>query len=283
MALIHCPECNCEISNKTNICPHCGFPLFDGNNEEKKKSLIGQVITYIFMGLIAILLGIVILLIIKLEKKIDLVEMNKTEETTKSEIENDTSTLLETSVTENLTTAESVEEKSEYNISDPYSPMYGYEKVSKFYWASDDNNIFVQTDDIYITKDSEGNYGVVAKLLIAGASEEKGLKPRIELFLCQDGKRYEGVTHSGSLKNNMTDIDAFMNYYSNDEYLYPPNDGFGGSISEFPVAHFMSIASYDLEDTFQVCVRIVPRELGDAYSDDQVIKQYMEVDHLEVR
>jgi len=27
MALIKCPECEKEISNKVNICPHCGYPI----------------------------------------------------------------------------------------------------------------------------------------------------------------------------------------------------------------------------------------------------------------
>lgn len=27
MALINCPECNKEISDKAGACPHCGFPL----------------------------------------------------------------------------------------------------------------------------------------------------------------------------------------------------------------------------------------------------------------
>ncbi len=27
MALINCPECNKEISDKTRKCPHCGYPI----------------------------------------------------------------------------------------------------------------------------------------------------------------------------------------------------------------------------------------------------------------
>lgn len=27
MALINCPECNKEISDKVNSCPHCGYPM----------------------------------------------------------------------------------------------------------------------------------------------------------------------------------------------------------------------------------------------------------------
>lgn len=33
MALINCPECKKEISNKAESCPSCGFPI---NNKNKK-------------------------------------------------------------------------------------------------------------------------------------------------------------------------------------------------------------------------------------------------------
>lgn len=37
MALIHCPECNKEISDQAEICTHCGFPVKDKNLYESKK------------------------------------------------------------------------------------------------------------------------------------------------------------------------------------------------------------------------------------------------------
>ena len=27
MALIHCPECNKEVSDRAEICVHCGYPI----------------------------------------------------------------------------------------------------------------------------------------------------------------------------------------------------------------------------------------------------------------
>lgn len=33
MALIKCPECNKEVSNKANVCIHCGYPLHDFQTE----------------------------------------------------------------------------------------------------------------------------------------------------------------------------------------------------------------------------------------------------------
>lgn len=65
MALINCPECNKEISDKASFCPHCGYPLnnkddialtnnnctynvilqnYNGNKIEKMKSLREQVL-----------------------------------------------------------------------------------------------------------------------------------------------------------------------------------------------------------------------------------------------
>ena len=32
MALIKCPECGKEISDKSKICVHCGFPITNTNN-----------------------------------------------------------------------------------------------------------------------------------------------------------------------------------------------------------------------------------------------------------
>lgn len=37
MALIKCPECNKEVSDKAKTCPHCGYPFV--NNEEGKNNV----------------------------------------------------------------------------------------------------------------------------------------------------------------------------------------------------------------------------------------------------
>lgn len=37
MALIKCPECGKEISNKSNKCIYCGYPLIKNNNETNSK------------------------------------------------------------------------------------------------------------------------------------------------------------------------------------------------------------------------------------------------------
>lgn len=36
MALITCPECNGQVSDKATVCPHCGYPL-EGSDQEKEQ------------------------------------------------------------------------------------------------------------------------------------------------------------------------------------------------------------------------------------------------------
>ena len=36
MALINCPECGKEISDRVKACPNCGFPLQEETNEVKQ-------------------------------------------------------------------------------------------------------------------------------------------------------------------------------------------------------------------------------------------------------
>lgn len=54
MALINCPECGKEISDTTDKCPHCGYPLMKIQNEEKnnekKRTAIIAIITLIILA-----------------------------------------------------------------------------------------------------------------------------------------------------------------------------------------------------------------------------------------
>lgn len=40
MALINCPECNKEVSDKAEVCIHCGFPLIEKSKQEEKNEKI---------------------------------------------------------------------------------------------------------------------------------------------------------------------------------------------------------------------------------------------------
>lgn len=43
MALIHCPECNSEISDTATVCPHCGYDLVNRPEYEKKVTQLTDV------------------------------------------------------------------------------------------------------------------------------------------------------------------------------------------------------------------------------------------------
>ena len=40
MALIKCPECGKEVSDKSKVCIHCGYPIEENNNKEYQKDVI---------------------------------------------------------------------------------------------------------------------------------------------------------------------------------------------------------------------------------------------------
>lgn len=61
MALINCPECGKEISNKAASCPHCGYPLLseDASRLEearrKDKQFLIRIGGLLLIGIAAIL------------------------------------------------------------------------------------------------------------------------------------------------------------------------------------------------------------------------------------
>ena len=61
MAIINCPECNKEISDKSNICIYCGYPLREGHRmydqvpKKSKRSSLGVVL--VFAVILALAIG----------------------------------------------------------------------------------------------------------------------------------------------------------------------------------------------------------------------------------
>ena len=252
MALIHCPDCGYIFSEKSVACPKCGY-IVSVNNQQNRKAKDIIIIVLLSLILISIVTLVVVL-------------------TRKTNVSSDDS-YEKNQVIEDGEAHEAVSESTTEEV----GIIKSSEKVDVIQWQSGDNNIFIVTDDIYISKDGNGNYGVVAKFSIAGASEEKAEIPSFSVSLYQDGKIYDGAySHTVNIAE-MDDFEEFYNMKTHDDYLYPPNNGYAGSVSVLKVAEFMPIASYDLEDEFQIRASIGFKN-GTEYSD-----QYMEVDHLEVR
>ncbi len=63
MALINCPECSNEVSDKANRCPHCGYALKKDLKTKDSLSLNENKII-IILGVSAILVGIIICIIV---------------------------------------------------------------------------------------------------------------------------------------------------------------------------------------------------------------------------
>lgn len=264
MSLIHCPECNHEVSDKANSCPNCGYPVLDNIHIKKQSNIsLDKIIVFVLLGLIIILLAVILIYNVLFENKhqndINLTENEKELSSNDENLSPDIS-----------------EETTEVT-----SDIDGAEKVDVIYWCADDQNIFIQTDDVYITTDSNGNYGVVAKFTIAGAGNGKAEIPLFDVSLYQNGERYSGAYSHNIDTTALVDWEEFYNMAQPGDYLYPPTGEYEGMISSIKVAKFMPIASYDLEDSFQIYATIGPSRVVGVGQVQSI--QYMEVDHLEVR
>jgi hypothetical protein len=52
MALIFCPECECEVSDQAIACPHCGFPIrgMPGYEYRSERQLFGLPLVHVVAG-----------------------------------------------------------------------------------------------------------------------------------------------------------------------------------------------------------------------------------------
>lgn len=58
MALINCPECNEEISDKAGQCPHCGYPLDVKNKENGSKKMSQKQVILVVVGIICCIIAL---------------------------------------------------------------------------------------------------------------------------------------------------------------------------------------------------------------------------------
>ena len=64
MALIRCPECNNEVNSQAPICPKCGYPLNNRNNNTPQKSSTTAVHVIAIIYLVVFIISLIIFLIL---------------------------------------------------------------------------------------------------------------------------------------------------------------------------------------------------------------------------
>lgn len=65
MALIVCPECGKEVSDRAAACPVCGYPFVDakGNQTERERTTrLGKITRNPVLGVVLIIVGIVVII-----------------------------------------------------------------------------------------------------------------------------------------------------------------------------------------------------------------------------
>ena len=55
MAMTTCKECKKEISNKAEVCPHCGYRLRDGKGIRIFRALLLMFIGIVMLGIVGVL------------------------------------------------------------------------------------------------------------------------------------------------------------------------------------------------------------------------------------
>ena len=114
MALIQCPECNKEISDSTNTCPHCGFKL--KSKRDNKKWLIPVIV-----GAVIVVVALVVTAIALSAKK-----DAQSAATTAPTVTQEQQTTIKVVLRDNGKFQETLEKKSEKSIqtmTDQYTAM----------------------------------------------------------------------------------------------------------------------------------------------------------------
>ena len=63
MALVSCPECNHEVSETAEACPHCGYVILQWKSPQHNSTELGQVRKNPIGGIILIAIGVLLILV----------------------------------------------------------------------------------------------------------------------------------------------------------------------------------------------------------------------------
>lgn len=240
MALINCPECHKEISDRVKSCPHCGYPLLEELKEAQKVEVTSiklkmdekkkrRFVYSIIFGASVIILSIIVITAYNNHK------LKKAEQ--------DYSTNINSILLEMIASGAKAESlmnltyKVWYNAiyenwdseTDPYTRKQGY-FVSDFNVALgylfDDNKIVKDIEDI---KSSRENIASNMKKLQNPPKEyERAYETLLELFTAYQALVELAVSPKGSLTtygtNRSERIDRFLDLYRSLETQLPSVD-----------------------------------------------------------
>ena len=127
MALIKCPECEKEISDKAKNCPHCGCPLNEHDSTNSYvddnfvvKSVIKKpnrkIIIIVLAVILAIAVGIIIFLIAKPDDSDSKKTLNTIETTATTTVTTTVTTTTTTTTTTVITTTEMSDEQKKQSV-----------------------------------------------------------------------------------------------------------------------------------------------------------------------
>jgi len=238
MALIHCPECDKEISDKVKACPFCGFPFSQdiGNKGEvqqveissvnispidplkKKRLLIGVIAISLVIGI-----GLITNFLIGINKYNTYIDNLNLIRTTMISGGSDSETLL------NLTAK--IWFNSIYEEDDPETDLYTKDKNGYFYddFNSALNYFFNGTYSQSVTGNIKDNQVIAEDLMKKMQTPPKGLEncysTVTELYSTYKGLTDLALNPSGNLQsftdNKSEKIDKFLELYNKLETQIP--------------------------------------------------------------
>lgn len=238
MALIKCPECKKEISDKVKTCPHCGFPLIEETIKDitavslkTKNSLkTKRILVSLF---IIVLMGISVFLFLSFQK-VQKLKIEKNEYIDNLEALS-YSTLIAASEAESLCNLTGqVWQNTIYEKSDPLTDKYTKYKIDSFYYFNSDFNdslalLFKDstTQDIiaYIKLNQSDTADLMKKLTSPPEGFEKIYDTACEMYSDYLGLTDLVIDPSGSLKtflqNKSNKIDEYIEKYKKLKAMIP--------------------------------------------------------------
>ena len=244
MALINCPECTKEISDKVKACPHCGYPLIEETISEQIPQQVEVTAIKLKkqhskkLKLFLIIFSVLVLLAISVFAFTSYTKATKAREARSTYIDNLTlisaSMLLGASEAESLCNLTgSVWRNTIYEESDPSTDKF----TKSNYGFNDDFNLslaklFADTSTTQTIDSIKSNQDLVSNIMKELKNPtpefEKSYDTLSELYSSYQGLTDLAINPSGNLtsflQSKSDKVDKFMEYYKKLETQIPEKE-----------------------------------------------------------